>query len=1422
MRAINLFSTDSFSVRGVIATVGRLLAGVVLVAFSFLVSARAATVVVDPITPALTNATVLGAWDTDGNFEGWTTFGISGWSVAGGFLNATGSLTSAQLNRLTIAGGPDLNFGYNDYLEVRLQVPTTFTGNVQLYYGTTNTTGISATRMVTITNSTLIKDDAMHVYRVDMGLEIWWRSSLSDVRVELTSATGVAFAVDYVRVGDLTGEVYQPRYTTECPAAGGVTPAAAQFGGGQTVYSLESKHFRFLWNDTVAAQSAWRTTMAYNTLRNAEECWQLFVKKMGYREPAQNTATQTGTKYKLNITSWHGGYWAGGDTFGGTTLARLNITPDGLRENPPTGVLPHELMHCFQMHNTSSYVPGAWWEGHANYGRERYLQHYGVLFPSNQRSGIDPTYLRCAHQILAHGRDYYLSWPMFLYLDENPDGLSDLGEGTNVKLWQQTQINEYPLMALERLTPTNNFKDIVGYFARRGATYNYSTKADILAALASFGAPLDNTATARWQFTDLVQRTDDTNWWRVPYEMAPMQGAYTIHELVPIGTGAGRVVSVNFRGLPDSTRGADWRASFIVISDSGAERYSTLWSNGVNSVTLAANENKVYLSVAGAPAQFYTGASSANFEGDFNESMYPYRSWPSKARFPYEMQVVAGATFKVRDNGSTAGLVQHSNGGGYRAAAVSVPTSVYIGPNARVLGGSVSGNARIEDYALVTAGTVNGNAIISGHAWVRGGTVTGNAKVRDWALVEGGTISLDARVLEHANIKGGLVTDLATAKGTAASLSGTLAGNAMIDGDFGDFFYGRDITNSIAFGHQPYVGAPDNFLRALPSGFYAGYDFATAHDSRIFDQYGVTDGFTVGNPTWYANDGKRAGFLAFNGTDEYVMLDRSVSDLRQFTVTAWVKWSGGGANQPVFFLGAATNKCLFFTPNNGAGQATFSIVNGGAAQTLAWTNTLPIGAWTHVAITLDGATGTLYVNGVAVATGAITIRPDQLLAANTATGLQHNYLARGIGTSLPFFQGAVDDVQFYAAPLAPSAIVAMQPATNFVGPGTLYVDLRATNSFGPGGWVNLGSLGNFSLIGGPTYVANAASTGVPAISFNGTTAAANGPNTVADLDGGSDRTIEVWAYNPSLAAEETTVSWGHRWSARQSCAFNFGNNGTWGAATHWDDDVGWGTPPTANEWHHLVYTYSNSVVKVYVDGALRNSKTLAGPLNTFASEPINIGCQREAANGTRSLFYSGFINTVRVWGGEMTAAQVVQNYQFGPWRLASAPAALTFAPIANTNLNPGVTLNVTNSATDPNQPPLPLTFSILSAPAGTAIDAASGLFTWRPSVTQANTTNLITLTVQNQAAPSLAATQSFTATINPVTVPGLANAQLTGGAFGFQISGSVGPDFLIQTSTNLNDWATLWSTNPVALPFFWTDPNAPVDPTRFYRVLLGP
>src|SRR5262245_61765401 len=107
-----------------------------------------------------------------------------------------------------------------------------------------------------------------------------------------------------------------------------------------------------------------------------------------------------------------------------------------------------------------------------------------------------------------------------------------------------------------------------------------------------------------------------------------------------------------------------------------------------------------------------------------------------------------------------------------------------------------------------------------------------------------------------------------------------------------------------------------------------------------------------------------------------------------------------------------------------------------------------------------------------------------------------------------------------------SALAALQgafslQAQNLQVAGTLYVHLRATHpSTGSATWTNEGTLGNFTVVGAPALVTNVASTGLPGVSFDGTTNKAyQGPNSVADIDGGSDRSIEVWAYNPSLVQE---------------------------------------------------------------------------------------------------------------------------------------------------------------------------------------------------------------------------------------------------------------------------------------------------------------
>src|SRR5208282_4541690 len=172
--------------------------------------------------------------------------------------------------------------------------------------------------------------------------------------------------------------------------------------------------------------------------------------------------------------------------------------------------------------------------------------------------------------------------------------------------------------------------------------------------------------------------------------------------------------------------------------------------------------------------------------------------------------------------------------------------------------------------------------------------------------------------------------------------------------------------------------------------------------------------------------------------------------------------------------------------------------------------------------------------------------------------------------------------------------------------------------------------------------------------------------------------------------------------------------------------------------------------------------------------------------------------------------------------LGNTPPAL--AAISNRIVNAGQTVAFTASATDTNQPPPVLTFTLLAGATNatlTQLNNTNASFFWRPLVTQANSTNNFTLKVSDNGTPPLSAAQGFSVVVNPLSPPGISNISLSGQRFSFNISGQTGPDYEIEASTNLTQWYSVFITNSPALPLDWVD-TATNLPQCFYRVKLGP
>ena len=96
--------------------------------------------------------------------------------------------------------------------------------------------------------------------------------------------------------------------------------------------------------------------------------------------------------------------------------------------------------------------------------------------------------------------------------------------------------------------------------------------------------------------------------------------------------------------------------------------------------------------------------------------------------------------------------------------------------------------------------------------------------------------------------------------------------------------------------------------------------------------------------------------------------------------------------------------------------------------------------------------------------------------------------------------------------------------------------------------------------------------------------------------------------------------------------------------------------------------------------------------------------------------------------------------------------------IGNWSINAGELLSLTAVASDADLPANALLFSLDSgAPAGTAIDAVTGNFTWTPTTAQAGT-NLITIRVTDDGSPAKSATQTFTVSVNGTNTPPVMDA----------------------------------------------------------------
>ncbi len=255
-----------------------------------------------------------------------------------------------------------------------------------------------------------------------------------------------------------------------------------------------------------------------------------------------------------------------------------------------------------------------------------------------------------------------------------------------------------------------------------------------------------------------------------------------------------------------------------------------------------------------------------------------------------------------------------------------------------------------------------------------------------------------------------------------------------------------------AYGHadfdfEPLSWSADSWP-VFTNNWSAAYRFEADAEDDNHQYFGLLQ-----NGASITNDPVHGHVLDLNGTSNYVWLPPGVGYAQ--TVAAVVNWRGGGEWQRIFDFGFDTTRTFMLTAASGDNVLRCDLNPGGNLQTLQWNKPLPTNTWTHVAITLDGSRGILYVNGAAVATNA---------TMNQLPGdvrMQTNHLGRSKFIADPYFNGQFASFRVYGRALSPAEVVAPLPhissprlgaswspgaSIDFAGDATDFADIPLTAS----------------------------------------------------------------------------------------------------------------------------------------------------------------------------------------------------------------------------------------------------------------------------------------------------------------------------------------------------------------------------------------
>lgn len=330
-----------------------------------------------------------------------------------------------------------------------------------------------------------------------------------------------------------------------------------------------------------------------------------------------------------------------------------------------------------------------------------------------------------------------------------------------------------------------------------------------------------------------------------------------------------------------------------------------------------------------------------------------------------------------------------------------------------------------------------------------------------------------------------------------------------------------------------------------------------------------------------------------------------------FTMEAWVYVTGGGGvYQPIVGVGASGGAQLVINNSN-----RIYLTQYGGSIVVAASVVITFNTWNHIAVTRQGGTSYLWLNGANVG------------SASDANIYTASSLYIGNDAASDWFSGYMTQVRVtkgvarYTAQFAPPAIAFLTAEDTADDPvwnrTVLQLPFESTANDQSGNAVALTNNGSTPFSSSVVKVGSY-SAGL----FNGSSQYFN--NTTATSFGTGDFTLEGWLYPTANGESGITYICG---AASTSGSVMLGQ--TPSALTVGIYKIGTGAVLTSSSsmtldaWNHIAAVRSGGVDTIYINGIA--SGTVADT-NSYPASNLQLG----SANGTANSFFNGYLDNIRV------------------------------------------------------------------------------------------------------------------------------------------------------------------------------------------------